>query len=242
MTFLGARLDRIHGEEAQDTLNDNTVQLLHNDCLDNLRKQQWDTHWRARIYSNSSIECVIYTPRYRRGLDSSALLLTWTEIPSPARAFICKTLIISTPPYFQTPWNAAVGILCPFTAFIVSHCFHIYWMQFKTRNIYPARCAYFCYCDNQLQISLTAFHLQSKKKKKKLLFQRTFYTDYLRWLEWSIWKLAHFSWKFFCLFRTLSSILCRFSSTVCLNSQFAGFLLLMGVFLIATGKNWKKWQ
>jgi len=40
MTFLGARLDRIHGEEAQDTLNDNTVQLLHNDCLDNLRKQQ----------------------------------------------------------------------------------------------------------------------------------------------------------------------------------------------------------
>lgn len=166
MTFLGARLDRIHGEEAQDTLNDNTVQLLHNDCLDNLRKQQWDTHWRARIYSNSSIECVIYTPRYRRGLDSSALLLTWTEIPSPARAFICKTLIISTPPYFQTPWNAAVGILCPFTAFIVSHCFHIYWMQFKTRNIYPARCAYFCYCDNQLQISLTAFHLQSKKKKK----------------------------------------------------------------------------
>lgn len=46
--------------------------------------------------------------------------------------------------------------------------------------------------------------------------------------------MAHSSLKFFGLF---NSVLSRFSSTVCFNSQFVGFLLLVWVFLVATGEN-----
>lgn len=61
--------------------------------------------------------------------------------------------------------------------------------------------------------------------------------QYVRWLTWSIWKMAHFSLQFFGLFSTFNSVLSRFSSTVCFNSQFVGFLLLVWVFLIATRGN-----
>lgn len=50
-------------------------------------------------------------------------------------------------------------------------------------------------------------------------------------------KDGTFSSAIFGLFSTCNSALSRFSSTVCFNSQFAGFLLLVWVLLIATGEN-----
>ena len=58
-----------------------------------------------------------------------------------------------------------------------------------------------------------------------------------RWLTLSIWKMAHFFLQFFSLFSTFNGALSRFSSTVCFNSPFVGFLLLVWVFHIATGEN-----
>lgn len=60
-----------------------------------------------------------------------------------------------------------------------------------------------------------------------------------------MWNTGHFSLQFFYLFSSFNSVLSRFSSTVCFTTQFAGFLLLLRVFLIANRReqclqNWEK--
>lgn len=86
-----------------------------------------------------------------------------------------------------------------------------------------------------------------KKKTKKILSMPEFlHLLLLHYCTNAICKITNtkhlkdgtfFSAIFFCLLSTFNSVLFRFSSTVCFNSQFVGFLLLAWVFLIATGEN-----